>query len=241
MYRSSVRYLSLILGLAVASTPLAASAAPPMAEATDAATRIDTYLRGRVPHLRMPGFALVVVVGDQVILSRGYGVADRAAGTPMTEDTPVAIASTSKGMTALAVMQLVEQGLVDLDAPVIRYVPDFTLNDPRAVDVTVRQVLTHTAGLPAGGLHDPAQDDEALERHIDSLVSTELRFAPGGGYEYANDGYSVAGLVVQRVSGVPYEDYLAAQVFEPLSMARTTFDVSRVSGDSPVTARAAAR
>jgi CubicO group peptidase (beta-lactamase class C family) len=226
MYRSSVRYLSLILGLAVASTPLAASAAPPMAEATDAATRIDTYLRGRVPHLRMPGFALVVVVGDQVILSRGYGVADRAAGTPMTEDTPVAI---------------VEQGLVDLDAPVIRYVPDFTLNDPRAVDVTVRQVLTHTAGLPAGGLHDPAQDDEALERHIASLVSTELRFAPGGGYEYANDGYSVAGLVVQRVSGVPYEDYLAAQVFEPLSMARTTFDVSRVSGDSPVTARAAAR
>src|SRR6185369_6233862 len=121
----------------------------------------------------------------QVILSRGYGVADRAAGAPMTEDTPVAIASTSKSMTALATMQLVEQGLVGLDAPVVRYVPEFTMHDPRAADITVRQVLSHTAGIPAGSFSDPAQDEQALERAIASLASTELRFAPGTGYEYA--------------------------------------------------------
>jgi CubicO group peptidase (beta-lactamase class C family) len=229
MHRLVPRYLSLIVGLAVAITPLVVSAAPPAAQTTDAATRIDTYLRGRMPHLRIPGLSVVVVEGDQVILSRGYGVADRAAGTPMTEDTPVAIASTSKGMTALGIMQLVEQGLVDLEAPVIRYVPEFTMNDARAADITVRQVLTHTAGIPAGGSTDSAQDDQALERRIASLASTELHFAPGGGYEYANDGYSVAGLVVQRVSGVPYEDYLAAHLFEPLGMLRTTFDVSLAS------------
>jgi CubicO group peptidase (beta-lactamase class C family) len=150
---------------------------------------------------------------------RAYGLADQAAGTPMTVDTPVAIASTSKGMTALAIMQLVEQGLVDLDAPVTRY-------DPRAADITVRQLLTHTAGIPAGGFADPAQDDQALERRIGELASVELHFAPGSGYEYANDGYSVAGLVVQRVSGMPYEEYLAAHLFEPLGMLRSTFDVS---------------
>ncbi len=223
------RFVALPIALAVALTPLAAGAAPNRAQATDAATRIDNYVRGRMPNLRLPGFSLVVVEGDQVILSRGYGSADRDAGTPMTEDTPVAIASTSKGMTALAIMQLVEQGLVDLDAPVIRYVPEFTMNDPRAAEITVRQVLTHTAGIPAGGFTDRGQDEEALERRIAELASTELHFAPGGGYEYANDGYSIAGLIVQRISGVPYEEYLAAHLFEPLGMWRSTFDISLAS------------
>src|SRR3954449_3782460 len=113
-----------------------------------------------MPNLRIPGFAVVIVEGDQVLFSRGYGVADRAAGTPMTEDTPVAIASTSKGMTALVIMQVVEQGLVDLDAPVTRYLPKFTMNDARAAEITVRQVLTHTAGIPVGGFADRNQDDQ---------------------------------------------------------------------------------
>ena len=72
-----------------------------------------------------------------------------------------------------------------------------------------------------------AQDDQALERRIAELASIGLHFAPGGGYEYANDGYSIAGLIVQRVSGVPYEEYLAAHLFEPLGMWRSTFDVTR--------------
>ena len=224
-----LRLLAIPIALAVALTPLVASAAPPTAQTTDAAARIDTYLRGRLPNLRIPGFSVVVVDGEQVILSRGYGVADRAAGTPMTVDTPVAIASTSKGMTALAIMQLVEQGLVDLDALDTRYVPEFTMNDPRAANITVRQVLTHTAGIPVGGFTDRGQDDEALERRIAGLASVALHFAPGGGYEYANDGYSIAGLIVQRVSGVPYEEYLAAHLFEPLGMGRTTFDISLAS------------
>ncbi len=196
------RLLAIPFAVALALAPLVAGAAPPTAQTTDAATRIDTYLRGRMPNLRIPGFSVVVVDGDQVILSRGYGVADRAAGTPMTVDTPVAIASTSKGMTALAIMQLVEQGLVDLDAPVIRYVPEFTMNDPRAADISVRQVLTHTAGIPAGGSADPGQDDGALARRIAGLASVGLHFAPGGGYEYANDGYSMARAAVRSVRGL---------------------------------------
>ena len=97
----------------------------PVANAqTDVATRIDTYVRSRMPALRTPGLAVVVVVGDDVILSRGYGVADRDSATPMMDDTPVAVASTTKGFTALAMMRLVEQGLVELDAPVAEYVPE---------------------------------------------------------------------------------------------------------------------
>ena len=79
-----------------------------------------------------------------MIFKRGYGFADREAGTLMSEDTPVLIGSTNKGMIALAVMQLVEQGLVDLDTPVSRYLPDFSMDDDRSADITVRQFLSHT-------------------------------------------------------------------------------------------------
>jgi CubicO group peptidase (beta-lactamase class C family) len=226
---STVRAFAFPIAVVVALTPLIATAAPGEAQMTDPATRIEAYIRGRMPDLRTPGLSVVVVEGDQVLLSRGYGFADREAGTPMTEDTPVAIASTTKGMTALAMMQLVEQGLVDLDAPVTRYLPDFAMDDERAVDITVRQVLSHTSGIPSGGGTDLTQDDQALERRVALLADVDLRFTPGGGYQYANDGYSVAGLIIQRVSGVSYEDFIAAHLFEPLGMARTTFDVTVAS------------
>jgi CubicO group peptidase (beta-lactamase class C family) len=224
---SAFRALALPVALVVALTPVIATAAPGRPETTDRATRIDEYVRGRMPDLRTPGLSLVVVDGDQVLFTRGYGLADRDAATPMTEDTPVAVASTTKGMTALAMMQLVEQGLVDLDAPVTRYLPEFSMDDERAADITVRQVLSHTAGIPSSVVTDLGQDDPALERRVAFLATVKLIRAPGSGYEYANDGYSVAGLIVQTVSGMPYEDYLAAHVFEPLGMARTTFDVAQ--------------
>jgi CubicO group peptidase (beta-lactamase class C family) len=142
----------------------------------------------------------------------------------MTEDTPVAVGSTTKPMTALGVMQLVERGLVDLDAPVTTYLPDFRMADERFSDMTLRQLLSHTAGVPEGETHDGAQDDQALERRVAGLADVPLRRAPGAGFEYANDGYSVAGLVVQRVTGMPYEQYMAQAVFTPVGMDRTTFD-----------------
>ena len=222
------RLLVVLLGVGVALAPLAAAASTARHE-TDVVTRIDSYVRGRLPSLHTPGLSLAVVQDDQVILSRGYGLANRDAGTPMTEDTPVAIASTTKGMSALAIMQLVEQGLVDLDAPVVQYVPEFTMDDARFTDITVRHVLTHTAGIPSGGFTDPAQDDHALDRRVASLANVKLHFTPGSSYEYANDGYSIAGLILQRVSGMPYEEYLAQHLFAPLGMQRTTFDVSQAS------------
>jgi CubicO group peptidase (beta-lactamase class C family) len=127
-------------------------------------------------------------------------------------------------MTALGVMQLVERGLVDLDAPVTTYLPDFRMADDRFSDITLRQLLSHTAGIPGGETYDGAQDDEALERRVAGLADVPLRRAPGASFEYANDGYSVAGLVVQRVTGLSYEQYMAQAVFAPLGMDRTTFD-----------------
>jgi CubicO group peptidase (beta-lactamase class C family) len=223
---SRARAFAVPIALGVALTPLIATAAPGRALTTDSATRIDDYIRGRMPDLRTPGLSVVLVEGDQVLLSRGYGFADHEAGTPMTQDTLVQIASANKGMIALALMQLVEQGIVDLDAPVTRYLPDFSMDDERAAEITVRQVLSHTSGIPASGAWDSVRDEHGLAREVDALADCQLRFAPGTCYEYANAGYAVALLIVQTVSGMPYDQYLTTRVFEPLRMARSTFDVS---------------
>ena len=97
---------------------------------------------------RIPGLALAIVRGDQIVYLKGYGRAD-ASGRPVTPQTPFLIGSITKSFTALAVMQLVEAGTVDLDAPVQRYIPWFRVADPRAsAQITVRHLLTMTSGLP---------------------------------------------------------------------------------------------
>ena len=217
-----------LLPVAALPATLAAAAAPASsahaAGATEAAGRIDRYLRDRLETARVPGLSAVVVEGDAVLFTGAYGFADRDAGRAMTADTPVAIGSTTKGMTALAVLQLVEQGRVDLDAPVTRYLPDFALADPRAAAITLRQLLSMSAGLPPSNRMDGNQDEIALEREVAGLATVALNRAPGSGYEYANDGFNVAGLVVQRLSGVPYERYLEEHLFAPLGMGHSTFD-----------------
>src|SRR5919205_3824591 len=178
---STLRAFAFPIALAVALTSLIAAAAPGRAQTTDPATRIDAYMRGRMPDLRTPGLSVVVVDGNQVLFSRGYGFADREAGTPMTPDTLVQIASANKGMIALAMMQLVERGLVDLDAPVTRYLPTFSMDDERAADITVRQVLSHTSGIPASAGGDPVRDEQGLAREVAALAESKLRFSPGTG------------------------------------------------------------
>jgi CubicO group peptidase (beta-lactamase class C family) len=184
----------------------------------------DRYLRERMSRARTPGLAVVIVEANHVTFTRGYGAADRESGREMTAVTPVPLATAVQGMTALAVMQLVERGQVSLDAPVRQYLPTFTMLDPRAAEITVRHLLSHRAGIPQSAAFDGAQDSGALARRVASLAQVRLDFPPGSGFRYSNDGFNVAGLVVQTVTGIPYEQYMAEQIFGPLEMTRTTFD-----------------
>jgi CubicO group peptidase (beta-lactamase class C family) len=202
------------LSLAVAQTTL-----PP-----ELARKIDSFITESMSAGKVPGLSLVIVQNGEVVYSKGYGYANLATQTPMTEHTLVPIGSTGKGMTALAVMQLVEQGKLELDAPITTYLPWFKVDDEHSSNVTLRHLLTHTSGLPLGGLYDGKQDAEALERHVRSLATVKLNRVPGDGYEYSNDGYAILGLVVQAVSGMPYEDYMEEHIFTPMNMNDTTFD-----------------
>lgn len=219
------RLLTLLLAIAISLGTLAPSASA----ASAAQDRIDAYVQERMSAWSIPGLALAIVEDGQVTLTRGYGLADREQGRPMTPQTPVAVGSATKPITATAIMQLVEAGKVELDAPVTRYLPWFNLDDPRSAQITVRQLLEHTSGIPASASLTGSQDPDALERRVRALEWEKLRSAPGARWEYANDGYNTLGLIVQAVSGTPYEQYVADRILKPLGMIRSTFDPVRAA------------
>ncbi|MCC6178751.1 MAG: serine hydrolase [Chloroflexi bacterium] len=191
--------------------------------------QIDGYVQERMSAWNVPGLALAIVENGRVSVTRGYGAANLTDGTPMTPHTLVAVGSTTKGVTALAVMQLAEQGTIDLDAPVTRYLPWFHLDDERSAAITVRQLLDNTSGIPASAELTGSQEPDGLERRVRALEYSPLRSAPGSRWEYANDGFNTAGLIVQVVSGVPYEQYVQEHIFGPLGMTHSTFDPAQAA------------
>jgi CubicO group peptidase (beta-lactamase class C family) len=205
---------SLLLVSVIASPAVAAI--PP-----DGATlaRMDGVIRDGMERSGMPGFAVVVVSGGDVVHARGFG--DAGEGRRVTPQTPFLLGSTSKSFTALAAMQLVDAGRLDLDAPARRYVREFRLGDQRAADrITVRQVLQQTTGMPAtagGPIVRSAVDGTAREA-LQELGDTTPATSPGAAFEYANGNYVLAGLIIERASGEPYAQYVRRHIFAPLGM-----------------------
>ena len=183
---------------------------------------IDAYITTKMEELDIPGAAFVIVQGDQIVHMKGFGVAD-AAGRPVTPQTPFFTGSTGKSFTALAVMQLVEAGKVELDAPVRSYLPWFRVADVKASEsITVRQLLNMTSGIPKSiGQEQLANidlSDSAIENNVRALVEVELIAPPGERFEYSNANYVTLGMVIQAVTGQSYEAYIQEHIFKPLDM-----------------------
>jgi CubicO group peptidase (beta-lactamase class C family) len=173
---------------------------------------IDAYVQEQMQEMRIPGAALGIVKGDKIVHLEGFGDADDS-GREATAQTPFKIGSTSKSFTALVIMQLVEDGKVDLDAPVQRYIPWFRVADPEASKhITVRNLLNQTSGIPtAAGLtymykRDSSKD--ALEKEVRAARDVKLAHPPGKVMQYSNLNYSTLGLIVQMVSSESYEQYV---------------------------------
>jgi CubicO group peptidase (beta-lactamase class C family) len=186
---------------------------------------IDTYIENFVAENQIPGLALSIVHDNEVVYTQGYGITG-PDGTAVTPQTPFALGSVSKPLTALAVMQLVEAGKIDLDAPIQTYLPWFTLADlEEAKQITIRHLLTHTSGFSgmAGskGMISNDMSDTALEAGIRELADTSLNRPVGQSYAYANPNYDILGLIVQTVSGQSYESYIEDHIFTPLEMANS--------------------
>ena len=185
-------------------------------------SEIDSYVLGQMKDLDIPGVAIGILRGDQVVYTQGYGVADNA-GRAMTPDTPFLIASLSKPITALGIMQLVEEGKINLDAPIQTYLPWFRVADEEVSSkITVRHLLHQTSGFDERESYvrnlntDPS--DDALEMSIRALKTADLNFTPGEAFEYTNTNYDILGLLIQTVSGQSYEEYIEEKIFAPLDM-----------------------
>jgi CubicO group peptidase (beta-lactamase class C family) len=186
----------------------------------------------------MPGVSLAIVEGDQAVHLRGFGRA-RPDGEAPTPQTPFFIGSLTKAFTALAVMQLVEAGKIDLQAPVQRYLPWFRVADPQAsartpalapersagAGVTVRHLLNQTSGLPTLSgeiaLADFDNRPGATERQARALSTLALTRPVGSAWEYSNSNYQLLGLIIEASSGEPYADYVQRHIFTPLDMSHT--------------------
>lgn len=165
---------------------------------------------------------LLVARGDEVLLQRAWGLADRAAGTPVTLDTKFRLGSMNKMFTAVAVLQLVEAGRLSLEGSVGQSLPGYPNAD--IAKVTIRQLLTHAGGT--GDIFGPAFDQHrlSLKTHEDYVRLYGARgptHPPGQVHEYSNYGYVLLGAIIERASGLAYEDYVARHVFAPAGMHDT--------------------
>ena len=188
--------------------------------------RLDKLVEQGMRDQHVPGLAIGIVQDGRLVYARGFGrLALDRPGNPVTPRTLFHMASVTKPFVATAIMQLVEQGKVDLDAPVTKYLPYFRLSDPRYRSITVRQMLTHTSGMPDVedyGWDKPQYDDAALERYVRSLEGQKLLWDPGTRFAYSNMAFEVLGDVVAKVSGMTFEDYVAAHILQPLGMNSST-------------------
>jgi len=218
----------LLLTVSLCWVPTVPSYADPPPAAGPDFVAIDAYLDHEMRDVRIPGLALGIVHSDEIVHLNGFGAAD-ASGRVVTPQTPFILASASKSFTALAIMQLVEDGTVDLDAPVATYLPSFTVRDESAsASITVRHLLNHTSGLPESTAYEPMlsndMSDDALDKRIQALNDAEIEHGAVPVFEYTDANYDVLGLIVEKVSGQPYESRIQERIFAPLQMSHSFTD-----------------
>lgn len=207
-----------------------AGVAPSVATGVVDLAALDRFMREQMAAASIPGAAVAITRRDRVLHVAGWG--NDGDGAAVTGRTMFRIASLSKSFTALAVMQLVEDGRASLDDRVAVHLPEFRLADPRGVDITVRQLLDQTSGLADREVPDLSRPQPATTAQaVTSLRSARLVADPGTQWNYHNPNYQVAARLVEVLSGETFDHYLATHVFEPAGMdSSLTFD----TGDQEV-------
>jgi CubicO group peptidase (beta-lactamase class C family) len=221
--------------LRVATGTVAAAAVTgrpsPASAGTAAAFReLDARIRAGMAAYGIPGVAVGVLYRGAEFV-RGYGVTDVDRPVPVDGDTVFRIASTTKTFTGTAVMRLVERGRLDLDARVRRYLPDFRTSDPSvAARVTLRQLLNHSAGWLGDYFEDTGLGDDALARYVAGVARLPQLTPPGEVFSYNNAALSVAGRVIEVVTGTSYERAVRDLVIDPLGLEHSRFFGAELAG-----------
>lgn len=195
--------------------------------------RVDAIFREYAERYPVPGIAYGIVIENELVYAGGVGFQNVVEQSPVTQNSVFRIASMTKSFTAMALIKLRDEGKLQLDAPAADYVPELaTLHYPThdSTPITVRQLLTMSAGLPQD---DPWADRQLAvsEEGLSKLLRNGISFSnpPGIKFEYSNFGYAILGRIVTNVSGSLYQAYVTREIFNPLGMSSTTFDVSAIS------------
>ncbi|WP_392972557.1 serine hydrolase domain-containing protein [Streptomyces sp. LN245] len=187
--------------------------------------KLSEFVSSQATELGIPGVAVGVLLDGREMYA-SHGVTSLANPLPVDENTLFPLASVSKTFTATALMRLVARGEVDLDAPVRRYVPELRLADERAAArITVLNLLNHTAGLE-WNLIDDGKGDRSLAGLVDKLPGLPLIAAPGARASYSQAGYNLAGRIVEKVTGLPFEQAMASLVLEPVGLTDTVYGLA---------------
>lgn len=189
------------------------------------AQMLDRFIAHEMADKDLSALSIALVDDQQTVWAQGFGWANPGNKTPATAQTVYRVGSVSKLFTDIAIMQLVEQGKLDLDAPVTRYLPDFQPHNSYGKSITLRQLMSHRSGLtrepPAGHYFDPTEP--SLAQTIASLNRTELVYAPESRVKYSNAAVAVAGYLLERTQNQPFAKYLGHAVLEPLDMRHSSF------------------
>ena len=197
--------------------------------------RFEEYVKDLMKREQIPGVAIALSQNGKVIYEQGFGVKDFETKEPVTPETIFGIASITKSFTALAIMKLAEEGKLQVDDAVKIHLPELRLNGYNNIDdIKIHHLLSHTTGLATIRRNEQLENfDEHL--HYLSAVAQETLGAPGDFFCYNNDMFLLLGAIIEKITGKNYKDYIKDEIFIPMNMKRTTFNLDELTQFSNVT------
>ena len=182
---------------------------------------LDKQLKRKIRKYEIPGASVAVLRGSRIIARAAAGVGNLDTKVPATTDTLFQIGSITKPITATMIMQLRDEGRLELDAPVLTYLPKFRVADMKRLrKVSIRHLLSHSSGIDGDFFPPTDSGERAIEQYLDMCSMLPFLFEPGSNYSYSNAGFAALGRVIEILDGRPYDDSLKARVFDPLGMQR---------------------
>jgi serine beta-lactamase-like protein LACTB, mitochondrial len=232
------KLLSIWILTSVLLVPAVSGAQTPGPLPADKVARVETAISSFMSQQNIPGMTVAIVLDNQIRFQRGYGMADVENFVPARALTVYRIASISKALTAVAAMQLVEKGKLDLDAPIQKYVPSFP---NKKFPITTRQLLSHLSGIrnyrPGEG--ERTNRYNTLTDALSIFKDDPLESEPGTRFNYTTLGYTLLGVTIEGASGMAFEEYLRENIFRPAGMQHTYVDdlyaiiPNRAHGNTP--------
>ena len=213
--------------LLAAQAAIAQTAIPPRGDYQQIAAKLQRLIQHELDDKQLPALSIALVDDQQIVWAQGFGFADPARKTPATAETVYRVGSVSKLFTDIAIMQQVERGKLDLDAPITKYLPEFHPTNPfNSQPITLRELMSHRAGLlrepPVGHYFDPTEPD--LKDTVMSLAGTTLVYPPGERTKYSNGGIAAVGYVLERQANRPFVEIVRDAVLKPMGLQSSAFE-----------------